>query len=180
MAHKAIDLDPISISSLHNLGWVYLVSRKFEEAEETFTEALALHPNWTWGYIKRAYSRMFQGKYETAQQDVSSAKELIGEWGSELLQVAMIKIYRTCENEEKVSEYLKQFFDRINDDNYTDPFSVFYAYCFAGDIETGLDWAERTVREKAPGAYQFNLDIFYTQEMLENPRFIKVRESMNF
>ena len=49
MADKAIALDPISISSLHNLGWAHLLARNFKESEDAFSEALTLHPNWTWG-----------------------------------------------------------------------------------------------------------------------------------
>ena len=43
-----------------------------------------------------------------------------------------------------------------------------------------MDWAEKTVDEKAPGGYQFNLDIFYKDEIQNHPGFINVKERMNF
>ena len=76
MAKKAIELDPISISSLHNLGWVNLVSKNYEASEKAFDEALALYPDWTWGYVKRGYARLFLEKCDLAQQDAKQAKQL--------------------------------------------------------------------------------------------------------
>ena len=180
MAEKAIALDPISISSLHNLGWVNLIADNFAESEEAFTEALDLHPNWIWGYVKRAYARSFQKKYELAEADAEKARELIGPWGSELLEAAIIFIYDNCENEPMKNQLIKRYFEKVNRDNYHDPFAVFYVHYINGDMELALDWAEITLKEKSPGLYQFNIDLFVKEDLLKQPRFIKIMEEMNF
>ena len=93
MANKAIELDPISISSLHNLGWSNLVAGNYAKAEKAFSDAIEIHPDWAWGYIKRAYSLMYQNKYDLALKDQHKARELIGDWGSELLEACFIYIF---------------------------------------------------------------------------------------
>lgn len=180
LADKAIVLDPISISSLHNLGWVHLLARNFEKSEAAFTEALDLHPNWIWGYMKRGYARMFQGKCELAQADAARARELTGEWSSELLETVFIYIYSTCGNEPMKSELIEKFFTRVNEDNYRDPFAVFFAHYLNNDLETALDWAERCLEEKEASSYLFNADIFYNEDMLNHPRFIELKKKMKF
>lgn len=180
MADKAIALDPISISSLHNLGWIHLIAGNFEKSEEAFSEALSLHPNWIWGYVKRAYARVHQNKYELAEADAFKARTLIGEWGSELIEMALIYIYTNCNNEQKQEELTKQFFEHVTKDNYEDPFAVFYVYYLNGELESALDWAERSWNEKEASSYLINIDIFYKTDILKHPRFIKLRKDMNF
>jgi len=180
MADKAIVLDPISISSLHNLGWVHLLAENFKEAEDAFSEALALHPNWIWGYVKRGYARMFQNKCELAESDAIKARELLGDWGSELIECTFIFNYGNCGNEQKKKELIKKFFEHVNADNYHDPYAVFIAYYLNGEMETAIEWAERSIIEKEPSSYLLNIDIFYKNDLLKHPRFIKIRKDMNF
>jgi len=180
MADVAISLDPISISSLHNLGWVHLLAKNFKESEEAFSEALALHPNWIWGYIKRGYSRMYQGKCDLAQQDAARARELLGDWGSELLESTFIFIFTRCGNDQKKAELTERFLSRVNESNYRDPFAVFMLYYNNGDLETALDWAERCVEDREAGTYLFNADIFYQEDLLNHPRFIQLKKDLNF
>jgi len=180
MADKAISLDPISISSLHNLGWIHLIAENFEESEDAFSEALALHPNWIWGYIKRGYSRMFQGKCELAQADAARARELTGEWSTELLESSFINIYTQCQNEQKKNDLIDKFLARVNEDNYEDPFAVFIVHYLNGDLETALDWGERCLEDKEAGCYLFNIDVFYDDQIMNHPRFIEIRKRLNF
>ena len=180
MAEKAVALDPISISSLHNLGWVQLIASHFKESENAFSEALTLHPSWIWGYVKRGYARALQGKYDLAEADADKAKSLIGDWGSELIESALIYIYANCNNESKRAELTKQFFEHVNEDNYEDPFAVFNVYYLNGDLNTALDWAERSFKEKEASSYLFNIDVFYNDDLLNHPRFIKLRKDMKF
>ena len=123
---------------------------------------------------------MFQGKCELAQADTARARELTGEWSSELLESVFIFIYSTCGNEEKRSELTQKFLDRVNEDNYKDPFAVFFVYYMKGDLDTALDWAERCLEDKEAGSYLFNADVFYREDMLSHPRFIQIRKTLKF
>ena len=93
---------------------------------------------------------MFQGKFEEAEADAVKARELMGEWGTELLESALIFIYGACNNNEKQAELIAHFFERVNEDNYRDPFAVFSVYNSSGDMDSALDWAERCLERKKP------------------------------
>ena len=180
MADKAIALDPISISSLHNLGWVHLIAKNFKEAEEAFAEALMLHPTWIWGYVKRGYTRKFQDKCDLAEADAIKARELIGGRGSELIESALIFIHGKCGNQAKQVELTTQFFEHTNENNYEDPFAVALVYFTNNELEKGFDWVERSLKEKAASSYLLNIDVFYGDDILKHPRFIQLREEMDF
>lgn len=178
MADKAIALDPISISSLHNLGWVHLIARNFKESEDAFTEALDLYPNWIWGYAKRGYARMFQDKCEAAESDARKERELLGESDYELLETTFITIYDHCNNEKKANELTARFLKQVDENTFTDPWSIFYVYYLNGEIDKALDWAEQCVAEKEASSYLFNIDLFYSDDLIQHPRFIQLKKDM--
>jgi class 3 adenylate cyclase/TolB-like protein/Tfp pilus assembly protein PilF len=82
LANKAVELDPVSISSLHNLGWTNLVASNFQKSAEAFQKALDLHPTWVWGYIKQAYAYIFLNQYDKALANAAKAEKLFKDgWG---------------------------------------------------------------------------------------------------
>jgi TolB-like protein len=180
LADKAVLIDPISISSLHNLGWVHLVAGNFEKSEEAFSEALSIHPNWAWGYIKRAYARTFQNKCDLALEDLRQARKLVGEWGSELLEHTFIEMYSKCNQMELKNNAIDAFLSKVNESNYHDPVAVSYVYLDKGDLDAFFYWMEKSIKEKAPSVYLYNLDTFFSDELWNNPRFIELRNQLNF
>src|SRR5215470_19950698 len=76
LADKAVELDPVSISSLHNLGWTNLVASKFQKSADAFQKALDLHPTWVWGYIKQAYDYAYLKQYDKAIANAAKAESL--------------------------------------------------------------------------------------------------------
>ena len=179
-ADKAILLDPISISSLHNLGWVNLVAGNFETSENAFSEALTIHPNWTWGYIKRAYARVFQNKCDLALDDLSKARQLVGEWGGELMENSFISVYAKCNRLDLKNVTIDKFLNRVDESNYHDPVAVSYVYLDKGDLDSFFYWMEKSITEKTPSVYLYNIDVFHENELSNNPRFIELKNQLNF
>ncbi|WP_223035026.1 tetratricopeptide repeat protein [Hanstruepera marina] len=179
-AEKAILLDPISISSLHNLGWVNLVSGNFKKSEDSFSEALSIHPNWAWGYIKRAYARLYQNKCDLVLEDMEKARELVGEWSSELIEHTFVEMYSKCGEENVKKNAINTFLSRVDESNYKDPVAVSLVYLDKGDLDTFFYWVEKSITEKAPSVYLYNLDVFFSEEIWNNPRFIALKSQLNF
>src|SRR5436190_16733098 len=102
LADRAVELDPVSISSLHNLGWTNLVASNFQKSADAFQKALDIHPTLVWGYIKQAYAYIFLNQYDKALANAAKAEKLFKDgWGSELLQVTLVFIYSKCNQKEK-------------------------------------------------------------------------------
>ena len=73
LADKAVELDPISISSLHNLGWVNLLAGNYQKAIDAFERSVELHPTFVWGHIKQAFGYLALKKYDRALQETNKA-----------------------------------------------------------------------------------------------------------
>jgi len=179
LANKAIALDPISISSLHNLGWVNLIGGNFKESEAAFSEALDLHSNWIWGYTKRGFARVYQGKCELAITDIEKARELLNGWGSELIEQCFIQINDYCGNQELKEELVARYLNHFTPENYTSAYSMAYVYFKNGEINKALDWIEKSIQEKESNCILLNIELF-TKDLLENPRFNQSIKEMKF
>lgn len=179
MANKAIELDPISISSLHNLGWSNLVAGNYAKAEKAFSDAVEIHPNWAWGYVKRAYSLMYQNKCDLALKDKEKARELLGDWGSELLEACFIFILDTCNYDKMKDVAIEKYLAKINSDNYTDPLAMGLIFAAKGDYDEAIRWYQIAIDEKTTSFYQFTLDYIYPEEILQDPRFKQMKRDLN-
>lgn len=179
MAKRAVEVDPISISSLHSLGWANLVSGNYVEAEKAFSEAIEMHPNWIWGYIKRSYAKMYQGKCDEVLSDTKKARQLLGERGSELIEACLIFIYNHCNFESLESEATETYLTTITDENYEDPLAMAVVYTSKGDYEKAIEWLQIAVDEETTGFYQFTLDYAYPEAILQDSRFIQMKKDLN-
>jgi tetratricopeptide (TPR) repeat protein len=181
LANKAVALDPVSISSLHNLGWVNLVAQHFEASEEAFARALELHPNWIWGHIKKSYAHMYQGECEEALKLIQKAEELIKDgWGSELIQCTIAFTNAHCGNRDKVKQVIDRFLQHVDENGYKDPYAVSCIYLQNDDFDKAFEWEERAVQERSPSAYLFNFSLFFPDDYFNDPRHQATLKEMGF
>ena len=181
LAEKAVELDPVSISSLHNLGWTNLVASNFQKSVDAFGKALELHPNWIWGYIKQAYAYIFLHEYDKALHNAEKAEKLFKDgWGSELLQVTLAFIYSKCNQKDKAEAVLNRFFKYASENTLEDPWDLSYIYYLKGDYQKSNEWEEKTIEARSFGAYLLNIAIFYDKKFFESPEHQQILKKMGF
>jgi tetratricopeptide (TPR) repeat protein len=158
LADKAVKLDPVSISSLHNLGWVNLLAGNYKKSTEAFGKALELHPTWVWGHIKKALGHISMKEYDKALYDAESAEQLFKYgWGSELLQTQLGFIYKNCNQKEKADTVINRFLKYAGENTVKDPFTLSYIYYPKGDNNKANEWEEKTMKGKFLSAYLMRL-----------------------
>jgi TolB-like protein/lipoprotein NlpI len=181
LADKAIELDPISISSLHNLGWVNLLANNFELSADAFGRLLELYPNWAWGHIKKAYAHVFMEEFDLALYHGERAEQLFKDgWGSELLQVALIFIYKSCGENLKEKALADRFMKYARENTMEDPWNLSYLYYMQGDFIKSIEWEEKVVKGRYPLAYQLNLRLFYDADYYNSPEHQEILRKMGF
>jgi TolB-like protein/Flp pilus assembly protein TadD len=180
-ADKAAELDPVSISSLHNLGWTNLVASNFQKSADAFQKALELHPAWVWGYIKQAYAFIFLSQYDKALANAAKAETLFKDgWGSELLQVTLAFIYTKCNHKEKAAAVMSRFFKYASTNKIEDPWDMSFIYYLKGDYKNANEWEEKTIQERSPDAYLLNIAIFYDKKYYESTAHQQILRKMGF
>lgn len=181
LAEKAAELDPVSISSLHNLGWVYLLASEFKKSYEAFGKALELHPNWVWGHIKKAYGHIFLKEFDVAVELAEKAKQLMKDgWGSDLLQMTLGFIYKNCGQIEKADEVMNRFLKYVSENTPEDPYTVAFLYYLKEDFEKTIEWEEKTLDLRSPSAYLMNLPLFYDKEFFQSEEHQSILSKMGF
>jgi TolB-like protein len=181
LADKAVKLDPVSISSLHNLGWTNLVASNFRKSTDAFGKALELHPNWIWGHIKKAYGHVYLKEYDKALFHAGKAEQLFKDgWGSELLQVTLVFIYQNCHKQEKADSVSNRFLKYAAANTLEDPWDLSFIYYLKGDYKKSIEWENKTVEMKSPSAYLMNLPIFYNKEYFQGEAHHAVLRKMGF
>ena len=181
LADKAVGLDPISISSLHNLGWCNLLAGNFKKSYEAFGKALELHPNWTWGYIKKSYGHIFLNEFDKALPLAEKAQELLKDkWGSELLQSQLAFIYDHCNQKDKADAVINRFMKYASENTVEDPFVFSFIYYLKGDFQKANEWEEKAVEMRAPSAYLMNIPLLYTKEYFQSQAHQNILKKMRF
>lgn len=181
LAEKAVELDPVSKSSLHNLGWTNLVASNFQKSADAFGKALELHPNWVWGHIKKAYAHIYMKEYDKAISLAERAEQLFTDgWGSELLQVTLVFIYKNSNKKERADAIIARFLKYTEENTLEDPWNLSFIYYLNGDYKKAIEWEEKTVAVRSPSAYLMNLPIFYSKEYFQSEAHQNILKKMGF
>ena len=174
LALQAVRLDPVSISSLHNLGWVRYLAKDYTGAKQAFGKALSLHPTWIWGFTKKGYSHVQLNECDTAIDLALKGTELLGEWGSEVLRATFIFIHSRCGNQEKAREMADHFFAHIDEHGHEDPLAVMFVHYAFGEYDDAIKWARVMVEERSPSAYLLIIESFWDEELYNHPDFNEI------
>ena len=154
LADKAVELDPVSISSLHNLGWVHFLAGNNQKSIDAFTKCVELHPNFIWGYIKQGFGYAVLKKFDLVLQVTNKAESLLKDgWGSELIQASIIGNYQAAGNNTKADSLINRFLNYASKNSVKDPFAISCIYRFKHDFVKALEWEEKTLLQRSPSAY---------------------------
>ncbi len=181
LADKAVELDPVSISSLHNLGWVNLLAENYNKAVEAFGKALDLHPTFIWGHIKKALGHIGLKEYDKALYHAAKAEELFKDgWGSELLQTVLARIYNDCGKQQKADSIANRFLDYAAKNTVKDPITLSFIYCLKHDYKKANEWEEKTLQQRSPSAYLLCIPSNYSKEYYESKAHQEILRKMGF
>lgn len=181
LADKAVELDPVSISSLHNLGWVNLLADNYNKTVEAFGKALELHPTFAWGHIKKAFGHIGLKEYDKALYHAAKAEELFKDgWGSELLQAVLVRIYNACGKQQKADSIANRFLDYAAKNTVKDPVTLSFIYYYKHDYEKANEWEEKTLQQRSPSAYLLCIPSNYSKEYYESKAHQEILRKMGF
>ena len=120
--------------------------------------------------IKQAYAYIFLQQYDKALQNAEKAQLLFTDgWGSELLQITLMFIYRNCNQNEKADAVTSRFLKYVSENTLEDPWNLSYLYYLDGDYQKAIEWEQKAIDEKSLLAYQLNLPLFYHEKFFKSP-----------
>lgn len=184
MGERAVEIDPIAIGALHAFGFAKLMGGDLEGAVAAFGNAIEVRPDWTWGYIKKSLAHALLDEHAEALELARQTEELTAGWGSAFLQGWLAWVYSVAEQDELLQSVVDRIDRGVSENRVEDPFGVAITYLAAGDLQTALDWVEKTVDKQSPNAVFWNVGTadhmkLGSTALREDPRFIALLQRMN-
>jgi TolB-like protein len=174
---KAYQLDPLSPFATGTVGWVYLLSRRYDEALGWYNRSLELEPNagaltradiaWTYA-LQGAHTKAI-AEYEKLPHRPSPAEDQAIAGGSGFLLAIS---GRRGEALDIIAQFKK-----LSESRYIDGCMVASVYAALGEKEPALDWLNKAFEERSPSMAFLKVDPFF-DNLRSDPRFADLLRRM--
>lgn len=144
--YVARDLDPFSLITNTNVGWVLLFARRDEEAIDHLTRTLELDPDYQQALSRLANALVTAGRFDAALAHANRLVQLTNRSPTSLSLVAELhaKAGRRREAQELLGEVL-----RIAQHQYVPPGAIAGVYIRLGELDAAFKWIEKAYEERS-------------------------------
>ena len=176
LAQREIEVDPLGPKAHQNLGYLYCVARRFDDAELQLNKARDLDPHFAHAHATLGILYVGQGRFDEAVAAVDRAAELGA--GSPLYVSFLGWAYGTGGEVDKAQEIVARL-DATSRDQYVSPAYLAWVHAGLGDTDSALDCLDRAYEERA--SFLIYLPTFPGFDPLRpDPRFQALLRRMNF
>jgi Tfp pilus assembly protein PilF len=171
---RAHSLDPLSRIIGTELGWVYYLLRRNDDAEAQIRRTLALDPNYPHCSLILGLIFIAEGRYPDAIQALRRAIELGGDY--DLQYAALITAYVRAGDRAGARRLMGELTERAQRGEFG-PFTLGVAYGALGDLDRGIAELRRGVEERDI----FMPEVFFDpllDPLRQDPRFRDIEKLM--
>jgi serine/threonine protein kinase/tetratricopeptide (TPR) repeat protein len=147
-AQKALDLDPISLWEMINLGLRYYYDSQFEKSLEQIKKAIDLDPNSYAAHNYSAFPLVCLGRYEEAIQAAQKAEKILGERTPHIL-CALGLTYSLAGDRGEAEKILEELI-ALSDKGTIPLFIIPWIYYALDERDLAFEWMERGFEENDP------------------------------
>jgi TolB-like protein/Tfp pilus assembly protein PilF len=170
-AHRALELDPISVYANHVLGHILYFTRHYEEAIPALRRALELDPEYPKPHYFIAMSLHWLGDSEAALKEIMLEPL---EWMKNCAAaVILYKLGRAPEAMKHLTRLVVMSEDETADIQVAD------VYTQMGEHDQAIECLQKALDHRDPGLPQLLVDPFL-DPVREDPRFIEIYEKAGF
>ena len=147
---KAFELDPLSLHTNFNAGWIYWCANRLDDAMTQARKMIELEPNFFGAYWLMGALYWLQGKHEEALEAHQKALSLNLH---QMILGAIGGIYRALGKRDEAQRVLNQLLE-MRKQQSVNALSVVLVYLGLGEIDKVLEWLEIAIEERnGPLAY---------------------------
>ena len=172
-SERAVDLDPLSLVNISNLGLVYFCKKDYPAADAQFRKALEAGDTVGASHWMLSRSLWLEGQKDEAIKELISAIESVG--NKPLVEKLTAKS-RTSSPEDVIKQLLYEW---RNVPPETNSPSNAYLALEIGDREKAMYWVERSVKERHAWTTWFYAAPEY-ESLRDTPRFREILREMKF
>jgi TolB-like protein/Flp pilus assembly protein TadD len=171
---RAQALDPLSRIIGSELGWIYYLMRRNDEAEAQVRRTLAIDPNFAHGRLILGLVLSGQGRYDEAIQALRQGIQLGGDY--DLQYPALVHAYVQAGDLTAARRLMEELTERARRGEF-EAYTLAMAHGALGDIDRGIGLLHRAIDERD----LFMAETFFDpllDPLRKDPRFRKVEERM--
>ena len=176
---EAARLDPLSVGPVHDIAINALARHDFEQAAAGFRRAIAIDPNWTWGYIKLARTLATQRKCDDAMAQAEIAERRIAGGIAPLSQSWLGVTYAMCGDSARARQKLDDL-HALEKKQYVDPVTYAAIYSALGEMDEALRWYEKACDDRTPNMVYAPIFPRLCPELAGNLRYNAIVDRMGF
>jgi serine/threonine-protein kinase len=176
--NQALEIDPMNARLLSGLGFIYCLSRRFDDGVRHMQSTLELHPIDPMVHWVSAVNLVGAGRHEEAANDMERLFEIAPSFrGNGLLLATLVNAQglagRTLEATRNLGEL-----EKSSRAHYVPPSSMALAYIGMGDHGHAIELLEIAADENDTQLF-FLVVAFITDPIRDDPRFEEILRKMN-
>ena len=175
---RALEQDPRNIKRHTGLGWIYVLTRRFDEgiehllnSQELFPDNVMLHYWLMWNYLGAE-------RYAQATAEIEKIGDIQSIRDNPAVLASFAFAFSNTGRAADASEILKHLLD-MTAKRYVPPSSVAMVYFSIGDSDRAIDYLERALDAHDTELWAY-LVTFPLDPLRSDPRFQDILRRMNF
>jgi len=172
-AHRARELDPLSLVINANLGFVLGVTHHYDLGIEQIRKTLDMDPNFALAHYRLGQIFVLRGMNREAIPELEKAVSLSG--GSPRATAELGLAYAQLGNKKQARKLLDDLKQRSKQ-RYVSPFNLALVYAAVGDKSQALEWLEKAHEQHSPSLNLLNLSPAF-RSLRQESRFIELVRS---
>ena len=169
---QALLLDPVSRIIATDQGVLLYWERRYDDAEQQITKALALDSGFSEAYLCRGKVLLQEGKYKEAITDLETANRINP--SNPAIPANLAYGYGLTGNQAKAEIRLRALLA----ESEKNAWAIGIVYLGLGDKARSLDWFEKAVRERSGDMIDARVEPVY-DPLRQEPRFKQLLVRMN-
>ena len=173
-AHRARDLDPLSLVINANLGFILGVAHHYDLGIEQCRKTLDMDPNFALAHYRLGQIFILKGMNQEAIPELERAVALSG--GSPRATAELALAHAQMGNKKQALKLLDDL-KQLSKQRYVSPFNLALIYGAVGDKNQALDWLDKANQQRSPSLILLNLSRAFGNLRAE-PRFVELVHSV--
>jgi adenylate cyclase len=173
---RAKELDPLTPQVRCDVGWTYVLARRYDEAIPECQQALDIDPNFYFAYWCLGIAHWHKGLLEKAVAAYERGVDL--EPGDLRLKADLAIVYADAGDKDRAQHILEEVDEKAQRE-YVPAIALAWAHIAVGDLDGTFAWLDKMYEEHNPELMFMNEQPRYDR-LRGDPRFHELRRKVGF
>lgn len=163
---KALDLDPMSLGTLTDLGVLHYFAREYDQAIEHYRKALEMDPGFARAHVTMGSAYAKKGMYAEAIGEIEKAIEISGD---RMKLAALGRAYAAAGRKGEAAQVIDELKD-LSKERYVTPYAFTLIYASMGEKDEAMTWLRQACDQGVSDLIYLMVDPFL-DGIRDDPRF---------